>query len=117
MWLNSTSLLASVLGAVCFGRLMDLFGRKAMYGVEVLLLTVGAVLSALSHNVGQLIVFRALVGFGVGGDYATSAVITSEYANRRDRGGARGHRLRHAGLRSAGWPRRRRHPAERRRAA
>ena len=86
MWLNSTSLLASVLGAVCFGRLMDLFGRKAMYGVEVLLLTVGAILSALSHNVGQLIVFRALVGFGVGGDYATSAVITSEYANRRDRG-------------------------------
>jgi MFS family permease len=31
-------------------------------------------------------VFRLLVGYGVGGDYATSAVITSEYANRKSRG-------------------------------
>ncbi len=86
MWLNSTSLLAAVIGALTFGRLMDLLGRKAMYGVEVFLLTIAAILSAFSHNVFQLIIFRALVGLGVGGDYATSAIITSEYANRADRG-------------------------------
>jgi MFS transporter, PHS family, inorganic phosphate transporter len=85
-WLNSTSLLASVLGAVVFGRLMDRFGRKRMYGVEVALLTVGALLCAVSTNVVELIVFRAILGFGVGGDYSTSAVITSEYANRANRG-------------------------------
>lgn len=86
MWLNSTSLLASVLGALVFGRLMDLLGRKAMYGVEVVILTLGAIVSAFSGNVLQLIILRAVVGFAVGGDYATSAVITSEYANRKDRG-------------------------------
>ncbi|MDA8038929.1 MAG: MFS transporter [Actinomycetota bacterium] len=34
----------------------------------------------------SLFIFRLIVGYGVGGDYATSAVITSEYANRRSRG-------------------------------
>lgn len=86
MWLNSTSLLASVLGAVLFGRVMDLLGRKKIYGIEVILLTLGAVFSAFSHTVWQLVLFRAIVGFGVGGDYAGSAIITSEFANRSNRG-------------------------------
>jgi MFS family permease len=33
-----------------------------------------------------LIAFRFLLGFGVGGDYPVSAVLMSEYANRKDRG-------------------------------
>ncbi len=84
--LNSISLLASVAGALVFGKLMDVLGRKRMYGVEVALLTGGAILCALSGSFVQLFIFRILVGFGVGGDYATSAVITSEYANRANRG-------------------------------
>ncbi|PWI54333.1 MFS transporter [Sulfoacidibacillus thermotolerans] len=84
--LNSTALLAAVLGAIIFGRLMDKLGRKKMYGIEVLLLVVGAVLSAFSMNFTQLLIFRFIVGLGVGGDYPTSSVITAEYANRKDRG-------------------------------
>ena len=34
----------------------------------------------------MLIVFRFVLGFGVGGDYPVSAVMVSEYANRKDRG-------------------------------
>ena len=34
----------------------------------------------------MLIAFRFLLGFGVGGDYPVSAVLMSEYANRKDRG-------------------------------
>ncbi len=84
--LNSISLLSSVFGAIVFGRLMDQLGRKAMYGVEVSLLVLGAVASAFSQSFTELLIFRIIVGIGVGGDYATSAVITSEYANKRDRG-------------------------------
>lgn len=84
--LNSISLLASVVGAMTFGKLMDRLGRKRMYGVEVTILVVGALLSALSWNFTSLLIFRVIVGLGVGGDYATSAVITAEYANRRSRG-------------------------------
>ncbi len=84
--LNSISLLASVAGALTFGRLMDKWGRKRMYGVEVAILVVGAILCAFAWNFASLFVFRLIVGYGVGGDYATSAVITSEYANRKSRG-------------------------------
>lgn len=84
--LNSTSLAAAALGAVTFGFLMDKFGRKAMYGVEVSLLTLGAVLSAFAPSFAWLVFFRMLVGFGVGGDYPTSSVIMSEFSNRKNRG-------------------------------
>jgi MFS family permease len=84
--LNSISLLASVAGAITFGKLMDRFGRKSVYGMEVSLLTLGAVLSGFAWSFWALFAFRILVGLGVGGDYATSAVITSEYSNRTHRG-------------------------------
>jgi PHS family inorganic phosphate transporter-like MFS transporter len=84
--LNSISLLASVAGALAFGKLMDRLGRKRMYGLEVTILVAGAILSAFSWNFTSLLLFRILVGIGVGGDYATSAVITSEYANKKARG-------------------------------
>ncbi|MCL4446016.1 MAG: MFS transporter [Actinobacteria bacterium] len=84
--LNSVSLLAAVAGALVFGKLMDLLGRKAVYGIEVALLVLGAVASAFAPSFAVLFAFRIVIGFGVGGDYATSAVIATEYANRKNRG-------------------------------
>ncbi|TDY51222.1 sugar phosphate permease [Alicyclobacillus sacchari] len=84
--LNSTSLAAAALGALFFGKLMDLLGRKAMYGIEVAMLAVGAILSACAPSFIWLVIFRFIVGLGVGGDYPTSSVIMTEYANRKNRG-------------------------------
>ncbi len=84
--LNSTSLAAAAVGALVFGRLMDRLGRKTMYGIEVILLAIGALLSAFAPSFGWLVLFRVMVGLGVGGDYPTSSVIMSEYANRKNRG-------------------------------
>ncbi|MDA8333536.1 MAG: MFS transporter [Peptococcaceae bacterium] len=86
MVLNSTALFSAVLGALIFGRLMDVFGRKAIYGIEAVLLTGGALLSAFSVNIWMLIAFRFIVGLGVGGDYPMSGVLMSEYSNRKKRG-------------------------------
>jgi MFS transporter, PHS family, inorganic phosphate transporter len=47
----STALLASAVGAVLFGRIADMRGRKRMYGYEVLVLAIGAVASAFSPNI------------------------------------------------------------------
>ncbi len=84
--LNSMSLAAAAFGAAIFGPLMDRFGRKAIYGFEMAILTFGAILSAFSPSFAWLLVFRVIVGLGVGGNYPTSSVITSEYSNRSQRG-------------------------------
>ena len=47
-WLNSATLLASAFGAIIFGRIADMLGRKRIYGYEVLILAAGA------HRVGVL---------------------------------------------------------------
>src|SRR6478752_3682029 len=84
--LNSTMLFAAFLGALVFGRFADVGGRKRVYWLVAAIMIVAAVGSALSPWFWVLIGFRFLLGFGVGGDYPVSAVLMSEYANRKDRG-------------------------------
>ncbi len=84
--LGSSSLIAAAVGAYLFGRLADIFGRKAIYGLEVIILSIGAIGSAFSQDITQLIIWRIVLGLGIGGDYPISAIIMSEYANRKDRG-------------------------------
>jgi MFS family permease len=83
---TSTALLASALGAFLFGRVADMLGRKRIYGYECLVLAIGAVASAFSPNIIWLIIFRIILGIGIGGDYPVSATIMSEYAGKRTRG-------------------------------
>ena len=84
--LNSTMLAAAFLGALVFGRYADVVGRKRVYWLVAVIMIAGALGSALSGSFWVLIGFRFLLGFGVGGDYPVSAVMVSEYANRKDRG-------------------------------
>jgi MFS transporter, PHS family, inorganic phosphate transporter len=84
--LNSTMLFAAFLGALVLGRFADLGGRKRVYWLVAAIMIVAALGSALSPSFWVLIAFRFLLGFGVGGDYPVSAVLMSEYANRKDRG-------------------------------
>jgi MFS transporter, PHS family, inorganic phosphate transporter len=85
-WLNSATLLASAFGAIIFGRVADMLGRKRIYGYEVLILAAGAIASALSPNYTFLLVSRIALGVGIGGDYPVSATIMSEYSGKKSRG-------------------------------
>jgi MFS transporter, PHS family, inorganic phosphate transporter len=85
-WLNSATLIASAFGAILFGRVADMLGRKRIYGYEVLILAIGAIASAFSPNLIFLLVCRVILGIGIGGDYPVSATIMSEYSGKRDRG-------------------------------
>ncbi len=84
--LNSTMLFAAFLGAFVFGRFADVIGRKRVYWIVAAIMIAGALGAAPSPSYWVLIGFRFVLGFGVGGDYPVSAVMVSEYANRKDRG-------------------------------
>src|ERR1700761_8568908 len=83
---ESTALLASAFGALLFGRVADMLGRKRIYGVEVLVLAAGALACALSPDIWGVIGFRFILGVGIGGDYPVSATIMAEYAGKASRG-------------------------------
>ncbi len=63
----------------------DKFGRKRLYGVEVIIFF-GAILSAFSPSYGWLLLSRIVVGLGIGADYPSSTIIASEYAPSQRRG-------------------------------
>ena len=83
---GSTALIASFAGAFIFGRIADVIGRKRVYGIEALVMAIGAILTAVSPNFAWLLVTRFILGVGIGGDYPVSATIMTEYASRRSRG-------------------------------
>ncbi len=84
--LNATMLGAAFLGALIFGWLADRVGRQRVYWLVATIMVIAAVCSALAPTFWVLIVFRFLLGLGVGGNYPISAVLMTEYANRQDRG-------------------------------
>jgi len=83
---TSTALLAAAIGALLFGRVADMLGRKRIYGYEVLVLAAGAIASAFSPSIWWLIGFRIILGLGIGGDYPVSSTLMSEYAGKATRG-------------------------------
>ena len=84
--IGAAALIGAVIGALTFGRIADARGRKYVYGLEMAILVVFAIVSALSVNVWMLIISRLFLGIGVGGDYPISSTIMSEYSNVKNRG-------------------------------
>ena len=84
--INSMTLLGAFVGAIVYGRIADRVGRKRIYGLEAAIMLVAALASAFSPGFVFLVVCRFVLGLGVGGDYPVSAVLMTEYANRKDRG-------------------------------
>ncbi|KAH6660406.1 major facilitator superfamily domain-containing protein [Truncatella angustata] len=82
----------TVIGQLLFGHLADRFGRKKMYGIELIIIifaTFGQALASGSPSVnivGLIIFWRVLMGVGIGGDYPLSSIITSEFATTKWRG-------------------------------
>lgn len=79
-------LIGMALGAVVSGTIADRIGRKKVFTITVLLYSIASAFCALSWNYQSLLVFRFLVGFGLGGELPVAATLVSEYAPSRVRG-------------------------------
>ena len=90
--INIATLAGCIVGMILFGVLGDLYGRRKMYGIELIVLIVGTIGVLMSSNgfatgdglhgsmdiESLLVFFRFVSGVGIGGDYPLSAVIVSE---------------------------------------
>ena len=85
-WVTGSAILGAFFGALVFGRIADVLGRKRVYTIVAAIMIVGALASSVAPGFVWLVIARFVLGVGIGGDYPVSAVLMSEYSNRKDRG-------------------------------
>jgi EmrB/QacA subfamily drug resistance transporter len=90
-WVVTAYLLTSTATTPIYGRLSDLFGRKRMLQIAIAVFLAGSVLCALSADMIQLIVFRAVQGVGGGGLMALSFTVIGDVIAPRERGRYQGY--------------------------
>ncbi len=85
-WIGSAYMLASAAAAPLWGKISDIWGRKPVMLVAVAIFWIGSLLSALSKNMGMLIVARAIQGVGGGGIIILVNICISDLFSMRRRG-------------------------------
>jgi MFS family permease len=88
--LGSITLLGGAAGGLIFGHIADRFGRTRAMIASVLLYSVFTAACGLSQNLWQFALFRALLGLGMGGEWASGAALVSETWPTKHRGRALG---------------------------
>ncbi|MHB8600526.1 MAG: sugar porter family MFS transporter [Ktedonobacteraceae bacterium] len=83
----SAVLVGAIIGAAVSGRLSDAIGRKITLIIMAAIFTVGAILTAFSPTIWVFIVFRIIVGFGIGMASVTSPIYITEMSPPAKRGG------------------------------
>src|SRR4051812_31443798 len=85
-WIGSIGVVGMALGATLGGLLADRFGRRQVFAVTLLVFGVATGAAALSWSVGALLVFRFLIGLGLGAELPVASTLVSEFAPARVRG-------------------------------
>ncbi|WP_018461645.1 MDR family MFS transporter [Thermus oshimai] len=85
-WVTTSYLLTSTVFSVIFGRLTELFSRKAVLLWAVALFLLGSALSGQARNMPELILFRGLQGVGGGALFALALTTIAVFFPPRERG-------------------------------
>lgn len=93
-FVNSAANIGNIFGQLSFGYLGDVFGRRFVYGNEliigifglVLLISLPNAIPTATLKMVWVFCWRVVLGIGIGGDYPISAAIVAERSNLKRRG-------------------------------
>lgn len=85
-WVTTAYLLTATFSAPIFGRLTELFSRKAILLVAIGIFLAGSALSGLAQNMPELILFRGIQGIGGGALFALALTTIAVLFPPRERG-------------------------------
>ncbi|MFI9380579.1 DHA2 family efflux MFS transporter permease subunit [Kutzneria sp. NPDC052558] len=85
-WVVTAYLLAETIMTVIVGKFGDLFGRKRMFQLSVVIFGVGSFFSGFADSMTWLIIWRAVQGIGGGGLMVTATALIADFIPLRERG-------------------------------
>jgi EmrB/QacA subfamily drug resistance transporter len=85
-WVITASLLATTVSTPIWGKLSDLFSKKLLVQLSLLVFVAGSIAAGLSQSVGFLIACRVIQGLGMGGLTALTQSIMGAMIAPRQRG-------------------------------
>ena len=77
-WVFAVYMLASTTTVPIYGKLSDLYGRKQVYAVSMILFLAGSILCSQAQTMEQLVLFRGIQGLGAGGVLPLAFTIIGE---------------------------------------
>jgi len=85
-WVTTAYLLTSTVMVPIYGKLSDIFGRKPIFLIGVVLFLIGSALSGASQTMNQLIAFRAFQGLGAAALMPIAIAVIGDLFTPRERG-------------------------------
>ena len=85
-WVVSIGFVGMAIGAICSGGLADRFGRKTVFAATLVIYSLATAACAFAPNLTWLLVFRFIVGLGLGGQLPVAVTLVSEYIPAHVRG-------------------------------
>ncbi|WP_409328501.1 MFS transporter [Trujillonella humicola] len=85
-WVVTATLLASTASTPIWGKLADLFSKKLLIQLAIVVFIAGSMLAGLAQSVESLIAWRVLQGLGLGGLQALVQIAMAAMISPRERG-------------------------------
>ncbi|MFJ6797392.1 MDR family MFS transporter [Streptomyces sp. NPDC091268] len=85
-WVVTAALLSMTAATPLWGKLSDLFSKKLLVQISLVIYVLGSVVAGMSQNTGMLIACRVVQGIGVGGLSALAQIVMAAMISPRERG-------------------------------
>ena len=90
-WVVTAYLLTSTISTPLYGKLGDLYGRKTIFQIAIVIFLVGSALAGTAGNITELIIYRGIQGIGGGGLMVGAQTIIADVVSPRERGKYQGY--------------------------
>jgi EmrB/QacA subfamily drug resistance transporter len=92
-WVTTAFLIVSTVTTPIYGKLSDIFGRRPLFLIAIVLFLIGSLLCSFSNTMYELAAYRAVQGLGAGGLMALPLTIMGDILAPRERAKYQGYFL------------------------